>query len=226
MSRVPLPRKPLILLLAFLLIAGCASKPPEPGTYKVFGRTYKVLDKADGYSETGLASWYGEDFHGKKTANGEIYDMYGRTCAHKTLPLGTKVRISNVENGKSVEARVNDRGPFVEGRIVDLTLTIAKDLGMAEQGIAMVRVEPLGGVTFEDGLFAWQIGSFADKSNADRLAASLQSRFRNVRVIEAQVASRTLHRVQVGKYNARTKALEEQWLVDDLCDEPWLVGYD
>lgn len=192
----------------------------------MLGRTYKVLDKAEGYAETGIASWYGSDFHGKKTANGEIYDMYGRTCAHKTLPLGTKVRIKNIENGREVEARVNDRGPFVDGRIVDLTLTIAKDLGMADQGIAMVRVEPLGGVTFEDGLFAWQVGSYAERANADKLAASLGARFRNVRVVEAQVASRTLHRVQVGKYATRTQALEEQWLVDDLCDDPWLVGYD
>lgn len=226
MIRIKLPTTLLLFSALLALLTGCASKPPEPGTYKVFGRTYKVLEKADGYSETGLASWYGEDFHGKKTANGEIYDMYGRTCAHKTLPLGTKVRISNLENGRTIEARVNDRGPFVDGRIVDLTLTIAKDLGMADQGIAMVRVEPLGGVTFEDGLFAWQIGSFAEKSNADRLAASLSGRFRNVRVIQAYVASRTVHRVQVGKYTTRTMALEEEWLVDDLCDKPWLVGYD
>lgn len=216
----------LAVLSALLMLAGCAAKPPEPGTYRVLGRTYKVLDKAEGYAETGIASWYGKDFHGKKTANGEIYDMYGRTCAHKTLPLGTRVRIKNLENGREVEARINDRGPFVEGRIIDLTLTIAKELGMADQGIAMVRVEPLDGVTFEDGLFAWQIGSFADKANADRLTASLTPRFRNVRVVEAEVANRTVHRVQIGKYTSRTAALDEQWLVDDLCDKPWLVGYD
>lgn len=216
----------MVALFALLLLSACSSAPPPKGSYRVLGRTYKVLEKADGYAETGIASWYGADFHGKKTANGEIYDMHGRTCAHKTLPLGTKVRIKNMENGREVEARVNDRGPFVDGRIVDLTLTIAKDLGMADQGIALVRVEPLGGVTFEDGLFAWQVGSYAERANADKLAAALGARFRNVRVVEAQVANRTLHRVQVGKYSTRTQALEEQWLVDDLCDDPWLVGYD
>jgi len=214
----------ILALIAFL--SGCATKPPEPGTYRVLGKTYRVLEKADGYSETGIASWYGEDFHGKTTSNGEKYDMFGRTCAHKTLPLGTKVRIKNLENGLETQARINDRGPFVEGRIVDLTLTIAKELGMAEKGIAMVRVQPLDGVTFEQGLFTWQVGAYAERQNADNLAASLAGRFRFVRVVQAEVGGRMLNKVQVGRYTNRTTALEEKWLVEDICEKPWLVGYD
>lgn len=210
----------------FLLLGGCATEPLKPGEYRVFGKIYRPMTKADGYSESGLASWYGADFHGKKTSSGEDYDMYGRTCAHKTLPLGTRVRIRNLENNRTCEARVNDRGPFVEGRIVDLSFTVAKELGIVDKGTAMVRVEPLDGVTLEDGLFTWQIGSFVERKNADRLAASARERVKDVRVVEAYVGGRTVFRVQVGKYTTRTLAAGDRATAVAFCDKPWLVGYD
>jgi rare lipoprotein A len=95
--------------------------------------------------ERGMASWYGEDFHGWVTANGEVYDMEAMTAAHRTLPLGTEVRVTNAENGKQVQVRVNDRGPYLYGRVIDLSLAAARELGMVESGIAAVQIEVVGG---------------------------------------------------------------------------------
>lgn len=108
--------------------------------YTVLGKTYRVLPSSDGFVQKGDASWYGTKFHGRKTSNGEIYDMYGMTAAHKTLPIPTFVRVNNLENGKSVVVRVNDRGPFHEGRVIDLTYAAAKKLGFQHKGTAAVEV--------------------------------------------------------------------------------------
>lgn len=116
---------------------------PKIQPYSVMGKTYWPIQSGLGYREEGVASWYGIDFHGKKTATGEVYDMFGVSAAHKTLPLGTKVRVTNLENGREVELVVNDRGPFVDGRIIDLSYASARALGMAENGVARVRVEGL-----------------------------------------------------------------------------------
>lgn len=113
---------------------------PKLQPYSIRGITYWPIQSGLGYSEVGTASWYGMDFHGKKTATGEIYDMFGVSAAHKTLPLGTKVRVTNLENGREIELTVNDRGPFVDGRIIDLSYASARLLGMAENGVAKVRV--------------------------------------------------------------------------------------
>ena len=158
-----------ILLAAQSMLTGCAmfGKAPVPSgpsasapapttqvfnhfptvpskTYVVFGKTYRTLSSAAGYNETGVASWYGEDFHGRPTASGVRYDMYGLSCAHKTLPLGTVVRVTNLQNGHSADLVVNDRGPFVNGRIIDLSYGAARKLGTAAQGVAKVRVVAVG----------------------------------------------------------------------------------
>jgi len=111
--------------------------------YRVGGRTYYPLSTASGYDQTGMASWYGRDFHGKRTANGERYDMHALSAAHKTLPLPSLVRVTNLENGRSVVVRVNDRGPFVKRRLIDLSWAAANALGYAGQGTARVRVQSL-----------------------------------------------------------------------------------
>ncbi|MDP3426332.1 MAG: septal ring lytic transglycosylase RlpA family protein, partial [Humidesulfovibrio sp.] len=113
---------------------------PKLQPYSIRGITYWPIQSGLGYSEVGTASWYGIDFHGKKTATGEVYDMFGVSAAHKTLPLGTKVRVTNLENGRELEMTVNDRGPFIDGRIIDLSYASARLLGMADNGIAKVRV--------------------------------------------------------------------------------------
>ena len=113
----------------------------KANSYTVMGKTYYPMNDARRYQVSGVASWYGTKFHGQATANGEAYDLYGMTAAHKTLPLPSYVRVTNVENGKSVIVRVNDRGPFYSDRIIDLSFAAAKKLGYAETGTARVRVE-------------------------------------------------------------------------------------
>jgi rare lipoprotein A len=146
------------------LLGGCASNqvdPPAPSRtardgaytqrssrgnppfYEVFGKRYYVLDTSAGYRERGIASWYGRDFHGKRTSGGDPYDMHDMTAAHKTLPIPTWVEVTNLENGKSVVVRVNDRGPFVDGRIIDLSYRAAQDLDMIRRGTARVQVRAL-----------------------------------------------------------------------------------
>lgn len=112
--------------------------------YTIRGITYYPLLSADGFREEGVASWYGSDFHGKQTANGERYDMYGMTAAHKLLPFNTKVKVTNKKNGKSIVVRINDRGPFIDRRVIDLTKTGADRIGMLTAGTAPVKLEVVG----------------------------------------------------------------------------------
>jgi len=125
--------------------AGGHHKTGKP--YQIAGEWYYPLASAAGYSATGVASWYGRDFHGKKTANGEIYDMHAMSAAHKTLPLPSMVRVTNLDNGRSIIVRVNDRGPFVKSRLIDLSYAGARALGYDKKGTARVRVEALAGNT-------------------------------------------------------------------------------
>ena len=111
--------------------------------YTVFGQRYAVLDSAEGFSESGVASWYGSKFHGRDTSSGEVYDMHAMTAAHKHLPLPTFVRVTRTDNGKSVVVKVNDRGPFVDDRIIDLSYGAAVRLGMLESGTAPVEIAAL-----------------------------------------------------------------------------------
>ena len=155
--------------------------------YKINGVTYYPMESADGYSEVGIASWYGPGFHGKLTANGERYNQKAMTAAHKTLPLPTLVKVENLENGKSIIVRVNDRGPYSKGRIIDLTEVGARRLGMIDKGTAKVRVSVLSEdpdcyvshgetVNIDSVNFAVQIGAFSVEDNAKRLAEKFGSR--------------------------------------------------
>ncbi|MFW2404862.1 MAG: septal ring lytic transglycosylase RlpA family protein [Gammaproteobacteria bacterium] len=121
------------------------SKRGNPPFYEVYGVRYYVMDSSGGYRERGVASWYGKKFHGRQTSSGEIYDMYKMTAAHKTLPLPTVVRVTHLGNGKSIEVLVNDRGPFVDNRIIDLSYAAARKLDMIGSGTALVEVVALSG---------------------------------------------------------------------------------
>jgi rare lipoprotein A len=124
--------------------ASARSQRGNPPFYNVLGKRYFVLPTSDGYHERGVASWYGPDFHKQMTSSGDRYDMYGMTAAHKTLPLPTWVEVTNLENGRRVVVKVNDRGPFVKGRIIDLSYSAAKALDMIRAGTARVEVRALG----------------------------------------------------------------------------------
>jgi rare lipoprotein A len=137
------PRAAAIAVALFMAaqLAGCAAAPNRSGkSYVINGKRYHILATAEGFREKGLASWYGEPFHGRKTASGETYDMNEVSAAHKTLPLHTWVEVVNVENGQKLLLRVNDRGPFVDGRIIDLSKAAAKKLGVFRPGTARVMV--------------------------------------------------------------------------------------
>ena len=186
--------------------------------YEVNGERYQPMRQAEqrhvGYVEEGIASWYGKDFHGKYTSNGEIYDMYAMTAAHKTLPLGVTVRVTNKANGRQTVVRVNDRGPFVKGRIIDLSFSAAKELEVVGPGTAPVRIEALGyqerdaagqiayrqPKSYSVDSYSIQIGAFTMPENARRLAAQMQGRYGYAAVQEGWVGGRLFYRVRAGRY--------------------------
>jgi len=140
----------LVVALIILAMVGCAGrqatlKQNSPGAYAVKGKTYVPLKEvARGFSQKGVASWYGPGFDGKKTSSGEVYDMYALTAAHTTLPLHTLVKVTNLNNQKDIIVRINDRGPFVDDRVIDLSLSAARAVGMVTPGTAPVHITVLG----------------------------------------------------------------------------------
>ena len=180
----------------------------NPPFYDVFGQRYTVLPSAEGYLERGVASWYGPNFHGGNTSSGEPYDMYGMTAAHKTLPLPTYARVTNLRNGRSVIVRINDRGPFVANRLIDLSYTAAAKLDMIRDGTTLVEVRALTpGVPDELARSAQsppptlylQAGAFADPENAQRAVARLQAAGLSNAAVVSPLSGRTrLFRVRLG----------------------------
>ena len=189
---------------ALLLLSGCAPWAPWPSPTAP-GQPAAAL------SQQGVASWYGPGFHGKKTTSGTVYDQYGMTAAHQTLPLGSSVRVTNLANGKSVTVLVNDRGPFVKGRVIDLSYAAARAVDMIGPGTAPVRVEVLdtGGhrlTAIPDRLdYTLQLGAFADPDKARQLQARLRSRYDRPVVIEAHEG---YHRVRLGTFVDHSQARE------------------
>ncbi len=208
----------IALLISFSLVMACGGKhrvpverrapPPEKPVAKKEALKEERIEKRETKEvQYGVASWYGRDFHGKPTSSGEIYDMYQLTCAHNTLPLGTMVMVTNLENGKSLELKVNDRGPFVKERIIDLSYAAAQILGMWEKGTANVKVEAIGPVIEQIQRFTLQVGSFVDEANAQRLADQLRKSFENVHVTMVETFTQKYHRVRVGQFETRESAL-------------------
>lgn len=219
-------------------ICACSSKPayrvrvvnpPVGGSelkgtqkpYEVNGERFEPLHNAEGYREEGTASWYGADFHGRKTSNGEIYDMHDMTAAHKTLPMNVYVQVTNKANGRRSVVRINDRGPFVRGRIIDLSYAAAKELEVVGPGTAPVVVETLGyrevaatgsapvyrqPVSYDAGPFTVQVGAFTIYQNAERLAGELQAAYGAATTVEGWVGGKKFYRVRVGLYNSLNEA--------------------
>ena len=219
----------ILFLCCVMLVSACAStRPPAAKSpesrqkayqrpYTVLGKRYEPLQSHAGFVQTGIASWYGEDFHGKKTSNGETYDMHAMTAAHKTLPLGVYVKVQNRENRREAIVRVNDRGPFVKGRIIDLSYSAAKALGVDIAGTAPVRIEALGyqgsGAdqyaaldNYDAGNYTVQIGAFTDPRNADRLSGEMQRAYGFSEVRSAWVHGERFYRVYVGKHSSLKSA--------------------
>lgn len=149
--------------------------------------------------QAGIASWYGGEFHGRRTSNGEVYDMHDLTAAHRTLPFGTLVEVTNLENGRSVTVRINDRGPFVEGRIIDLSLAAARLLELVGPGTAPVRLEVVREAVLPPGTprFSLQLGAFTIRENAERLAAEVRPDFPGVAVQMFQTPAQVYYRVRI-----------------------------
>ena len=208
-----------------LLLGACASTPPQryvPQTgspaynqsYVVHGKRYYVLTTAHGYDRRGVASWYGPKFHGRKTSTGTPYNMYGMSAASRDLPLPTWVRVTNLENGRQVVVKVNDRGPFVPNRIIDLSYAAAKQLDMIRKGTALVEVQTIdpqhpavnppppqdaahGGPVPRLYL---QVGAFASQDHAARFKAQLAARGLGPLVVQLGAAEggQALYRVRLG----------------------------
>lgn len=232
----------LVTAVGLLLLSGCGgprvfvqadavpgneplSRHGNPESYVALGKRYFVMSSSRGYVEKGIASWYGKKFHGRKTSSGEKYDMYAMTAAHKTLPLPTYVRVTNLSNGRSVVVRVNDRGPFHSNRIIDLSYAAAQKLDMLRSGTALVEVRAVGdrparpvptiaanankavgevSVDWRDqsrlhNRIYVQVGAFASRQNADQLLNRLlQARFTDVQILNVDEQEQRLHRVRIG----------------------------
>ena len=178
--------------------------PAHYKPYVVFGKTYYPIANAQGFKETGVASWYGHPFHGRKTSNGERYDMYARTAAHKTLPMGSIVRVTNLENNKVAIVRINDRGPFVGDRIIDLSRASAEDLGIVRNGTGRVHIEVIKApepLDFEHKKHYYvQIGAFSDEHTANSIKYSVIQMGMRSRLVKAE--NRNIWKVQVGPLKA------------------------
>lgn len=176
----------------------------NPPFYEVLGKRYFVRSSAEGYVERGVASWYGPGFHSALTSNGEKYDMYAMTAAHKTLPLPTYVQVTNLRNGRSVTVRVNDRGPFKDGRIIDLSYTAAAKLDMLQDGTTFVEVRALDAqrsapaTTSASALYV-QAGAFGSEDNAARLVERLRTQGIDKGFVRRdEINGQKLFRVRVG----------------------------
>jgi rare lipoprotein A len=211
-------RPALWVFLALLFAGGCshghragipttAPPAPQPDT-SPFPPPSKIPQPSAPLRmiEEGNASWYGVPYHGRKAANGEIYDMYKLTAAHRTLPFETIVRVTNLRNGKQTQVRINDRGPFVEGRIIDLSLAAAREIDMVGTGVARVRLELVSGPAAMNGAFTVQVGAFLQRVNADKLRQSLERRYQPVFVFEYDSPKGMFYRVRVGRVASEAAA--------------------
>lgn len=184
--------------------------------YMIAGEMYYPLESGDGFMEEGVASWYGPGFHGQKTANGEVYNQKAMTAAHKTLPIPTLVSVKNLENGKEAIVRINDRGPFSKGRIIDLSEAAAHKVGMVDKGTARVKITVLSEssdcyvadgkeVKIDEGDFAVQIAAFIDPANAEDLVMRMDGK---ASINFGDIDGKTWNRVLVGGYKNRSAADE------------------
>ena len=190
-----------VLVALVAALAGCAHRQ-----HGRVGRGPTTPQPAPGSTETGIASWYGNPYHGRRAANGEVYDMEQMTAAHRTLSFNTWVRVENLANHKTVEVRITDRGPFIDGRIIDLSRAAARAIDLIGPGTGRVRLEILRGPTVpEAAVFAVQVGAFRDQANAERVRAQMAERYGSARLILRQ-GNPNLWHVLVGAESSEAAA--------------------
>jgi len=207
--------KSIFFIFLLFILSGCVGGF-APSYVPQHRRIYKQPYFYNGYEQKGIASWYGADFDGKPTASGEIYDMYAHTAAHKTLPLGTIVKVTNLNNGKSTVVKINDRGPFVKGRIIDLSYSAARDIGIDKTGTAPVILRVVGGNYKTSELFTLQVGAFRFKSNANRLKKRLSASFSSVSVKRIYQSGMLLYKVFVGSFDTPVQSSATKKILADM----------
>lgn len=190
----------VLLLAALSLLPGCGRRNRAPAP---------PAAPSPGWTETGIASWYGNPYHGRKTSSGEVFDMNQMTAAHRTLPLGAIVKVTNLDNRRTVAVRINDRGPFVEGRIIDLSRAAAREIGLLGPGIAKVRIELTGysnpELAKQPPLFTIQAGAFSDRAAAESYRARLRRRYEPVDVVPSLTPPGSF-RIFVGRFGDQREA--------------------
>lgn len=208
-------RRALVVWIAILVVAGgCRARTPR-------------IDERAGHTLSGIASWYGKEFQGRPTASGAIYDMYDMTAAHRTLPFGTTVEVKNLNSGKRIVVEVNDRGPFVKGRIIDLSFEAANQLGIVETGTAPVALRVLlwGDRAKKEAQYRVQVGSFSNWTNARRLQKRLLRQYPDV-IIQPWVSPQgRFYRVRVGPYPTLRDAEVAAGNLEDLGLTTFLVRF-
>ncbi len=174
----------------------------NPSSYVLWGKKYQVLPFSNDFKERGIASWYGPDFHGKKTSNGEIYNMYGMTAAHKRLPIPSYVRVTNLKNGHAVILRINDRGPFHEDRVIDLSYAAAQELDVHEAGTEWVEIEAIDSEHGQNHVSVYlQIGVFGNENNAKNLQTKVAAnQMPKPRIKTVSHAGKIMYKVQLGPF--------------------------
>jgi len=203
----------------------------NPVEYEVLGKHYKTLSDSHGYIKKGMASWYGTKFHGKKTANGEIYNMYAMTAAHKTLPIPSYVQVTNLKNNRQVIVRINDRGPFHQNRLIDLSYAAATKLGIDKTGTGWVEVKALEAdatrktdrlikstkIQPQKGLLYLQLGAFSHLKNAQQLKQRLTSnKLGQTRIINAKKRNQVWYKVQLGPLSSVQRLEHKRQMLQKL----------
>lgn len=198
-------------IVLVVMTASCAGtvdvmlEPDSPTVPAVAAAIAPTAPTAAAFRQTGTASWYGKDFHGRRTATGDLFDMHGLSAAHRTLPLGSLIRVTNVENNRNITLRVNDRGPFIKSRVIDLTYGAARELGFAAEGTAQVvieRLDDLPGTT----PFTVHAAQYVEEENARLLKERLSAKFEIISIIPGATNLGRLYHVEVGVYATEEKA--------------------
>ena len=230
-------RKILIYILLCLLFSSCSVERPyvrvehpfpgksalenKDGSYVINGEHYYPITSSAGFVQIGKASWYGRDFHGLKTADGEVYDMHQKSAAHKILPFNTYVKVINLRNNKYTIVRINDRGPFVKGRIIDLLYAAAKEIDLIGLGVEKVKIIALRRDQVDpgirEGIFTVQIGAFSKHENAARLADKLRVIYDYVNISEyIDEKNNKFFRLHVSKTHTLDRALKAEKKLEDM----------